>query len=151
MDPISFSAAFPFHREAPHKVELPPPIASVIAPPEPVGRVTDEEREALVPMIRDLFPPMRLPSEPCPEDEPKPAPKVATHAPAEPEPPKVRRASRPSTPTSWTLVDRFGQTWTHSDKSYLESWVAQRNAIPTTTAYSYYYQAGSCANGRCSR
>ena len=45
------------------------------------------------------------------------------------------------------MKDRYGVVWEHSDKSYLEKYIQQRNSTPI-----YYYGTGSsCATGTCPR
>lgn len=67
--------------------------------------------------------------------------------------PTVLRPMSAQEPVAWRLTDRFGTTWSHTDKNYLERFVYGRNATFSVPNYypSYYVVGGSCAGGRCAR
>lgn len=54
-------------------------------------------------------------------------------------------------PVDWICTDLSGQGWRHSDRAFLERWVAERNAAlaaPRSTA-GFFIQYQTCAGGRC--
>lgn len=54
-------------------------------------------------------------------------------------------------PVDWICTDLSGQGWRHSDRAFLERWVAERNAAlsaPRSTP-GFFIQYQTCAGGRC--
>lgn len=174
MDPTSFAAAFLLSREpvpqtkmvprhdavatapaevAPEPAPAPPgPIPKVILPGVPIGPFPApgaiQEAQKAKPNTE-----VRLEHEP--DLQPKHS-KRSEH-PITTDNPAVLRLSVPKfVPTAWMLVDRFGTTWTHPDKTYLERFVAGRNATVLVPYYSSVQGGlncvgGSCTSGRCVR
>lgn len=166
MDPYSFAAAFLLSREPVTQLKLTESQVAVTHASAEPGQETVPAPKEPTPQPEPVHP--RGPIAPpetgpdFPEDEPKPEPKEAE--PEKPDPTTTKNARGPERiitpvwlcpspprtgPTSWRLVDRFGVTWTHSDKTYLEQFVATRNTTVLVTPRTFY--AGSCSNGRCAR
>lgn len=154
MDPISFVAAFSLGNEP--KPELPPPPKAVTliqqkilegiqfkpsAPPKeekPIHSENDAHQE--------LKPTHATPSQPSDKTKEKPG---------EPSRVLVKPHSIAPAPILWKLADRHGTTWFHTNKNYLEWWVAQRSVPPPiqSNVQSYYptLSYSSCAGGSCHR
>lgn len=71
--------------------------------------------------------------------------------------PRPKPSNPPSPPVDsapsvdWICTDLSGQGWRHSDRAFLERWVAERNAAlsaPRSTA-GFFLQYQTCAGGRC--
>lgn len=169
MDPLSFSAAFLLSREPiTHPKMVESPSAVIRAPAERVpGELQATPRPVREVKPTDVPPTLNGPPEghqdhlEAKQEKTEEKEKVSldktdldqrhakwlgrTKSPVllNPHPPRTA-------PAAWHLIDRFGVTWTHSDKTYLEQFVATRNATvlvtPPVTNFGY-----SCSNGRCAR
>ena len=161
MDPASFAAAFLFSQEPVTQQKLTVSPSAVIAAPAEVElepaptppRPVQDEPAPDVPPGPIAVPEGNQGRSEKEQKEPESKIEAITKNARQVEKPKPSIPFGPQSPPAWRLTDRFGVTWTHPDKYYLERFVLGRNltiAIPQLSSSRTYYSLPSCANGRCS-